>query len=138
MALYPAISFLNFFGVRAFSYFTYYGFSTLLFARNVPRYFIFNIFRGTRLLGHHLLWLQHTPIHRNVPRYLIFYISRGTRLLVHHLLWLQHTPIHRKRTPTFHFLHFSGYATQLLNLFSSPTMHKRIPCGTNLHTVSFN
>ena len=80
MALYPAISFLNFFGVRAFSYFTYYGFSTLLFARNVPRYFIFNIFRGTRLLVHHLLWLQHTPIHRNVPRYLIFYISRGTLL----------------------------------------------------------
>ena len=61
---YPDISFLNFFGVRAFSYFTYYGFSTLLFARNVPRYFIFNIFRGTRLLVLHLLWLQHTPIHR--------------------------------------------------------------------------
>ena len=73
-----------------------------------------------------------------VPRYFIFYISLGTHLLVHPLLWLQHTPIHRKRTPTFYFLHFSGYATQLLNLFSSPTMHKRIPCGTSLHTVSFN
>ena len=104
---YPDISFFTFFGVRAFSYITYYGFSTLLFARNVPRYFIFRFFRGTHLL-------------------------------VHHLLWLQHTPIHRKRTPTFYFLHFSGYATQLLNLFSSPTMHKRIPCGTSLHTVSFN
>ena len=104
---YPDISFLNFFGVRAFSYITYYGFSTLLFTENVPRYFI-------------------------------FYISLGTHLLVHHLLWLQHTPIHRKRTPTFYFLHFSGYATQLLNLFPSPTMHKRIPCGTSLHTVSFN
>ena len=73
-----------------------------------------------------------------VPRHFIFYISLGTRLLTLHLLWLQHTPIHRKRTPTFYFLHFSGYATQLLNLFSSPTMHKRIPCGTSLHTVSFN
>ena len=104
---YPDISFLNFFGVRAFSYITYYGFSTLPFARNVPRYFIFRF-------------------------------SLGTHLLVHHLLWLQHTPIHRKRTPTFYFLHFSGYATQLLNLFPSPTMHKRIPCGTSLHTVSFN
>ena len=104
---YPAISFLTFFGVRASSHFTYYGFSTLLFTENVPRYFI-------------------------------FYISLGTHLLVHHLLWLQHTPIHRKRTPTFHFLYFSGYATQLLNLFPSHTMHKRIPCGTSLHTVSFN
>ena len=73
-----------------------------------------------------------------VPRYFIFDFFRGTHLLVHHLLWLQHTPIHRKRTPTFYFLHFSGYATQLLNLFPSPTMHKRIPCGTSLHTVSFN
>ena len=61
---YPDISFLTFFGVRAFSYITYYGFSTLLFARNVPRYFIFDFSRGTRLLVHHLLWLQHTPIHR--------------------------------------------------------------------------
>ena len=90
---YPDISFFTFFGVRAFSYFTYYGFSTLLFARNVPRYFIFRFFRGTRLL-------------------------------VHHLLWFQHTPIHRKRTPTFYFLHFSGYATQLLNLFPSPLCTK--------------
>ena len=61
---YPDISFFTFFGVRAFSYFTYYGFSTLLFARNVPRYFIFYISRGTRLLTLHLLWFQHTPIHR--------------------------------------------------------------------------
>ena len=61
---YPDISFFTFFGVRAFSYITYYGFSTLLFARNVPRYFIFYISRGTRLLVHHLLWFQHTPIHR--------------------------------------------------------------------------
>ena len=61
---YPAISFFIFLGVRSFSYITYCGFSTLLFARNVPRYFIFYISRGTRLLTLHLLWFQHTPIHR--------------------------------------------------------------------------
>ena len=104
---YPAISFLTFFGVR--------------FRLPHTLCFIFSLLFGVC-----------------VPRYFIFYISLGTHLLVHHLLWLQHTPIHRKRTPTFYFLHFSGYATQLLNLFSSPTMHKRIPCGTSLHTVSFN
>ena len=64
MVAYPAISFFAFFGVRAFLYITYYGFSTLLFARNVPRHFIFYISLGTRLLVHHLLWLQHTPIHQ--------------------------------------------------------------------------
>ena len=64
VALYPDISFFAFFGVRTFSYITYYGFSTLLFTRNVPRYFIFYISRGTRLLTLHLLWLQHTPIHQ--------------------------------------------------------------------------
>ena len=46
---YPAILFLTFFGVRTFSYFTYYGFSTLLFTENVPQHFIFNISRGTLL-----------------------------------------------------------------------------------------
>ena len=89
-------------------------------------------------LSHTLCFIFSLLFGGRVPRYFIFYISLGTRLLVHHLLWLQHTPIHQKRTPTFYFLHFSGYATQLLNLFSSPTMHKRIPCGTSLHTVSFN
>ena len=64
VALYPDISFFAFFGVRTFSYITYYGFSTLLFTRNVPRYFIFYISLGTRLLTLHLLWLQHTPIHQ--------------------------------------------------------------------------
>ena len=62
MVAYPTISFLTFFGVRTFSYITYYGFSTLLFALNVPQHFIFNISRGTRLLTLHLLWLQHTPL----------------------------------------------------------------------------
>ena len=78
VALYPDISFFAFFGVRASSHFTYYGFSTLLFARNVPRYFI-------------------------------FYISLGTRLLTLHLLLLRRTPLRPKRTPIFHFCHFSGY-----------------------------
>ena len=36
----------------------------LLFSGCVPRHFIFDFFRGTRLLVHHLLWLQHTPIHQ--------------------------------------------------------------------------
>ena len=89
-------------------------------------------------LSHTLCFIFSLLFGGRVPRYFIFYISLGTHLLVHHLLWLQHTPIHRKRTPTFYFLLFSGYATQLLNLFPSPTMHKRIPCGTSLHTVSFN
>ena len=89
-------------------------------------------------LSHTLCFIFSLLFGGRVPRYFIFYISLGMHLLVHHLLWLQHTPIHRKRTPTFYFLHFSGYATQLLNLFPSPTMHKRIPCGTSLHTVSFN
>ena len=99
----------------------------------------FLTFFGVRFrLPHTLCFIFSLLFGGRVPRYFIFYISLGTHLLVHHLLWLQHTPIHRKRTPTFYFLHFSGYATQLLNLFSSPTMHKRIPCGTSLHTVSFN
>ena len=46
---YPDISFLTFFGVRAFSYITYCGFSTLLFTENVPRHFIFYISLGTLL-----------------------------------------------------------------------------------------
>ena len=107
VGVYPDISFFAFFGVHSCLPHTLCFIFSLLFGVCVPRHFIFDFFRGTRLL-------------------------------VHHLLWLQHTPIHRKRTPTFYFLHFSGYATQLLNLFPSPTMHKRIPCGTSLHTVSFN
>ena len=129
---YPAISFLTFFGVRFRLPHTLCFIFSLLFGVCVPRHFIFDFFRGTFSLYSYIMFGG------RVPRYFIFYISLGTHLLVHHLLWLQHTPIHRKRTPTFYFLHFSGYATQLLNLFSSPTMHKRIPCGTSLHTVSFN
>ena len=103
-----------------------------------PAISFFTFFRVHFCFTHILCFIFSLLFSGCVPRHFIFYISRGTRLLVHHLLWLQHTPIHRKRTPTFYFLHFSGYATQLLNLFSSPTMHKRIPCGTSLHTVSFN
>ncbi len=46
---YPDISFFIFLWVRAFSYITYCGFSTLLFTENVPQHFIFNISRGTLL-----------------------------------------------------------------------------------------
>ena len=46
---YPDISFFTFLGVRAFSYITYCGFSTLLFTENVPQHFIFNISLGTLL-----------------------------------------------------------------------------------------
>ena len=61
---YPAISFLTFFGVHfRFTHILCFIFS-LLFSGCVPRYFIFYISLGTSLLAHHLLWLQHTPIHR--------------------------------------------------------------------------
>ena len=61
---YPDISFLTFFGVHfCFTHTLCFIFS-LLFSGFVPRYFIFNFFRGTRLLTLHLLWLQHNPIHR--------------------------------------------------------------------------
>ena len=103
-----------------------------------PDISFFTFFGVHSCLPHTLCFIFFLLFSGCVPRHFIFDFFRGTRLLVHHLLWLQHTPIHRKRTPTFYFLHFSGYATQLLNLFSSPTMHKRIPCGTSLHTVSFN
>ena len=49
VGVYPDISFFAFFGVRAFSYITYCGFSTLLFTENVPRHFIFYISLGTLL-----------------------------------------------------------------------------------------
>ena len=49
VGVYPDISFFAFFGVRAFSYITYCGFSTLLFTENVPQHFIFNISLGTLL-----------------------------------------------------------------------------------------
>ena len=61
---YPAISFLTFFGVHfRFTHILCFIFS-LLFSGCVPRHFIFYISLGTRLLVHHLLWLQHTPIHQ--------------------------------------------------------------------------
>ena len=61
---YPDISFLTFFGVHfRFTHILCFIFS-LLFSGCVPRHFIFYISLGTRLLVHHLLWLQHTPIHQ--------------------------------------------------------------------------
>ena len=61
---YPDISFFAFFGVHfRFPHILCFIFS-LLFSGCVPRHFIFYISLGTRLLVHHLLWLQHTPIHQ--------------------------------------------------------------------------
>ena len=80
MALYPAISFFAFFGVHFRLSHTLCFIFPLLFSGYVPRHFIFDFFRGTRLLVHHLLWLQHTPIHRKRTRHFIFYISLGTLL----------------------------------------------------------
>ena len=59
---YPDISFLAFFGVHFRLSHTLCFIFSLLFGVCVPRYFIFEFFRGTRLLVHHLLWLQHTPL----------------------------------------------------------------------------
>ena len=67
-------------------------------------------------LSHTLCFIFPLLFSGYVPRHFIFDFFRGTRLLVHHLLWLQHTPIHRKRTPTFYFLHFSGYAPSRTSL----------------------
>ena len=116
----------------------YVSYFSCFLAVAYPAISFFAFFGVLFCLSHTLCFIFFLLFSGYVPRHFIFDFFRGTRLLVHHLLWLQHTPIHRKRTPTFYFLHFSGYATQLLNLFSSPTMHKRIPCGTSLHTVSFN
>ena len=73
---YPDISFLTFFGVHfCFTHTLCFIFS-LLFSGFVPRYFIFNFFRGTRLLTLHLLWLQHNPIHRKrTPLFHFLYFS---------------------------------------------------------------
>ena len=138
VGVYPDISFFAFFGVHSCLPHTLCFIFFLFFSGCVPRYFIFRLFGVHFRLSHTLCFIFFLLFSGCVPRHFIFDFFRGTHLLVHHLLWLQHTPIHRKRTPTFYFLHFSGYATQVLNLFSSPTMHKRIPCGTSLHTVSFN
>ena len=59
---YPDISFFAFFGVHFRLSHTLCFIFSLLFGVCVPRYFIFEFFRGTRLLVHHLLWLQHTPL----------------------------------------------------------------------------
>ena len=64
VALYPDISFFAFFGVCFCLSHTLCFIFSLLFGGRVPRYFIFYISLGTRLLVHHLLWLQHTPIHQ--------------------------------------------------------------------------
>ena len=73
---YPDISFLTFFGVHFRLPHTLCFIFSLLFSGCVPRYFIFDFFRGTRLLTLHLLWLQHTPIHRKrTPIFHFLYFS---------------------------------------------------------------
>ena len=67
-------------------------------------------------LSHTLCFIFSLLFSGCVPRYFILCFFWGTRLLVHHLLWLQHTPICPKRTPTFHFLYFSGYAPSRTSL----------------------
>ena len=61
---YPDISFFAFFGVHFRLPHTLCFIFSLLFGGRVPRYFIFYISLGMHLLVHHLLWLQHTPIHQ--------------------------------------------------------------------------
>ena len=61
---YPAISFFIFLWVRASSHFTYCGFSTLLFTKNVPQHFIFNISRGTTL--HHTFYTLPPTTHKSI------------------------------------------------------------------------
>ena len=76
VALYPAISFFAFFGVHFCLPHTLCFIFSLLFSGRVPRHFIFEFFRGTRLLVLHLLWLQHTPIHRKrTPIFHFLYFS---------------------------------------------------------------
>ena len=64
VGVYPDISFFAFFGVCFCLSHTLCFIFSLLFSGRVPRYFIFYISLGMHLLVHHLLWLQHTPIHQ--------------------------------------------------------------------------
>ena len=76
---YPDISFFIFLWVRAFSHFTYFGFSTLLFTKNVPQHFIFAISRGTTL--HHTIHTLPPTTHKSIlwrrfaPEYAFFSFS---------------------------------------------------------------
>ena len=76
---YPNILFLTFLGVRASSHFTYCGFSTLLFTKNVPQHFIFAISRGTTL--HHTIHTLPPTTHKSIlwrrfaPEYAFFSFS---------------------------------------------------------------
>ncbi len=76
---YPNILFLTFLWVRASSHFTYCGFSTLLFTKNVPQHFIFAISRGTTL--HHTIHTLPPTTHKSIlwrrfaPEYAFFSFS---------------------------------------------------------------
>ena len=73
---YPAILFFAFFGVHSRLAHTLCFIFSLLFGGRVPRHFIFRFFRGTRLLVHHLLWFQHTPIcPKRTPLFHFLYFS---------------------------------------------------------------
>lgn len=109
VALYPTISFLTFFGVHFRLSHTLYFTFTCFLAVAYPDISFFAFF-GVRTFSYITYYGFSTLLFaRNVPRYFIFYISLGTQLLVHHLLLLRRTPLRPKRTPIFHFCHFSGY-----------------------------
>ena len=73
---YPAISFFTFFGVHSRLSHTLCFIFSLFFSGRVPRHFIFRFFRGTRLLVHHLLGLQHTPLcPKRTPLFHFLYFS---------------------------------------------------------------
>ena len=76
MVTYPDISFFAFFGVHSRLSHTLCFIFSLLFGNRVPRHFIFRFFRGTHLLVHHLLWLQHTPLcPKRTPIFHFLYFS---------------------------------------------------------------
>ena len=76
VALYPDISFLTFFGVHFRLSHTLCFIFSLFFSGRVPRHFTFTISRGTHLLVHHLLWLQHTPLcPKRTPLFHFLYFS---------------------------------------------------------------
>ena len=136
--VYPDISFFAFFGVHSCLPHTLCFIFFLFFSGCVPRYFIFSLFSG-----YFFVFLIHYVSYFScflVVTYpdISFLTFFGVRAFVHHLLWLQHTPIHRKRTPTFYFYISLGTLLNCLTYFPPPLCTKRIPCGTSLHTVSFN
>ena len=76
VVVYPDISFFAFFGVHFRLSHTLCFIFSLFFSGRVPRHFTFTISRGTHLLVHHLLWLQHTPLcPKRTPLFHFLYFS---------------------------------------------------------------